>query len=100
MKCRDCKHWGVEPREYDRIVTPEDPDTYEPMDPSLLAFKVNRCDNPALHRFERPTESNGFAVNDGSEYFAALYTGEDFGCVRFEPKDGNEFAQCREQEKP
>lgn len=88
MHCKDCKHWGHDVSDedalYDRISTPFDPDTYEPMDPKLLAFRVRKCGNPALHRFERPTEINGYAVNDGSEYYAALYTAEEFGCVRFE----------------
>lgn len=90
MKCKDCKHWGADQdrdTDYDKIITPTDPDTYEPMDRKLLAFQVRRCDNPALHRFERPTEINGYAVNDGSEYYAALYTAEEFGCVRFETRN-------------
>lgn len=83
MNCKTCKHWTApEKGDYDAMFRPYDPDTYEPME---FGFDVRRCQHPSLLFCERPLESNGFAVRDGSEYFAALYTAEDFGCVRHEP---------------
>lgn len=47
-------------------------------------FAVRQCMNPKLLFCERPLTSDGFAVADGSEYMANLYTAEDFGCVKWE----------------
>ena len=62
-------------------------------------FEVKQCKHPGLLFCERPLESNGFAVVDGSQYFAALATAEDFGCVRYEPttneKDDDENRETR-----
>lgn len=77
--CKTCRHWQAPER--NRITEPHDPDTYKPM---LLPFEVRECKHPRLLFCERPLEENGFAVADGSEYFAALYTAESFGCVRHE----------------
>jgi hypothetical protein len=81
--CKTCVHWGSKRPEDDYLSNPVDPDTYEPME---MPFEVKRCCHPKLHRFERPSEPNGFAVNDGSDYYAALHTAEQFGCVLWEPK--------------
>lgn len=87
MRCKDCKHWGNRPDSVadwqDHISKPIDPDTYEPMD---LPHEVRRCYHPELRFCERPLEADGFAVADGSEYYAALYTGEAFGCVKWDAK--------------
>ena len=77
--CRTCKHW--QPSERGSIEAPYDPDTFEPM---VFEFEVRRCMNPRLLFCERPLERDGFAVCDGSTYFAGLYTAEDFGCVNHE----------------
>lgn len=81
--CRDCKWWQIpeETKKFDRILTPEDPDTYEPME---LAFAVRQCCNPSLLFCERPLERNQACVADASEYYARLCTGPDFGCTRYE----------------
>lgn len=78
--CRTCAHWRDTER-YSAITDPIDPDTYKPME---TAFDVRKCHHPKLLFCERPLESNGFAVVDGSTYYAALYTAEDFGCIRHE----------------
>lgn len=88
-KCKDCKWWGVVDRKQEisghfDIVAPYDPDTYKPMD---LPFKVQYCLCPKVLFCERPLESDGACVADGSGYMAALLTAEDFGCVLFEPKE-------------
>lgn len=82
--CKTCKHWTVDndhPGSHDNIINPRDPDTLEPM---ATGFEVRECAHPAKTFYERPVERNGFGLCDGSEYFAALYTAEDFGCVRHE----------------
>ena len=80
--CESCVHWRVD-HQPDSIEEPYDPDTYEPM---AMPFEVRRCRHPKLLFCERPLERDGFSVADGSEYFAAFYTGPDFGCVRHEPR--------------
>jgi len=87
--CKTCKHWK-EPEDKDNaraddLCTPRDPDTYEPMD---RGFKVRICRMPTQTFCEAPVERNGFGLTDGSTYFAALATAEDFGCVRHEPNEG------------
>lgn len=82
-RCATCKHWEAPEDRWDNIVFPLDPDTYERME---TGFEVRMCLNPKLMFCERPLESNGFALADGSGYKANLYTAEDFGCVRWEAK--------------
>lgn len=85
--CKTCKHWKT-PEDCDpnyrgeEICKPTDPDTYEPME--KLPFEVRRCASPKLLFAERPVESNGACVVDGSEYWAGLCTGEDFYCSNHE----------------
>jgi hypothetical protein len=82
--CRTCAFWVIPERhQYDQILHPVDPDTYEPMD---TGFEVRICQHPRLLFCERPLEANGFAVADGSEYMANFYTAEDFGCVKHEER--------------
>ena len=86
--CRTCVHWQKEEGRGEYMTDPEDPDTYEPME---FEFEVRQCTHPKLLFCERPLERDGFAVADGSQYFAGLYTAEDFGCVQhesLEPKEG------------
>jgi hypothetical protein len=84
-RCKTCAHWHT-PVEGDHrgddIVRPIDPDTYEPM---KMPFEVRACRHPKLMFCERPVENPGFAVADGSTYFAGLYTSSEFGCVLHEP---------------
>lgn len=84
--CKTCRHWKEPTEHYARdICTPLDQDVMEPM---AIGFRVAQCKNPAIAYFETPPEANGISLVDGSEYFAALCTGEDFGCVRHEPIPG------------
>ena len=80
--CKTCIHWKVEDTNgctpHEGIVTPTDPDTYEPM---KMPFEVRHCMNPALLFCERPVQPDGFCVADGSTYMAHLMTSENFGCV-------------------
>lgn len=63
------------------LCRPIDPDSYEPME---LEFEVRLCRMPTQTFTETPVERNGFALTDGSGYYAVLATAEDFGCVRHE----------------
>lgn len=83
-RCKTCWHWTEpEKRDYtsEKYTRPCDPDTYEPMN---MPFEVKECKHPRLLFCERPVENPGFAVADGSTYFAAFFTSEDFGCVMHE----------------
>lgn len=79
--CATCRHWRDDDGRHNGITHPYDPDTYAEM---KMPFPVLRCTHPKLLFCERPVERDGFAVADGSTYFAALYTGPSFGCVRHE----------------
>jgi len=85
--CESCKSWIV-PDENDYrsrdIWRPTDPDTYEPME---MPWDVRRCASKKFVYFERPVERNGAALVDGSDYFAGLFTGPDFGCTFYEEKE-------------
>lgn len=87
-RCKTCRHWLAEEgrRRHDEILEPVDPDTYEPM---TMPFEVRQCLHPQLGFCERPVERDGFALADGSEWVARLYTAEDFGCVRHEPAEAH-----------
>ena len=81
--CKTCKHWSQTDRSWDEIINPTDPYTMEPM---ATTFKVWMCKHPELMFCARPLRPDGFAVADGSNYMANLYTGQDFGCVLHEEK--------------
>lgn len=55
-------------------------------------YTVRQCQHPGLRFCETP-EANGAAVCDGSEYWAGLFTGPDFGCTRHEAGDVQEDPQ-------
>ncbi len=86
-RCGTCKHWRIDEKNYSTqandIVEPIDPDTFQPM---AMPFEVKQCSHPKLLFCERPVETPGFAVADGSTYMAGLFTTADFGCVMHEPK--------------
>jgi hypothetical protein len=85
--CKTCKHW-VSDGDSDfradmrasQVCQPVDPDTYEPM---ALGYEVRKCESPLLRWFETPGPGEASLV-DGSDYYAALLTGERFGCVNHE----------------
>ena len=98
--CKTCKWWGVkwvplvavagcsnggmtDADSHEDICEPCDPDTYEPM---KMPFAVKMCGCPKLLFHERPVESDGACVADGSTYMANLLTAEDFGCVNHKEK--------------
>ncbi len=81
MNCKTCVWWTDGDNDWNEILNPRHPVTYEVME---TTFEVRECKHPKLLFCERPVEANGFAVADGSNYRAALYTAEDFGCVRHE----------------
>jgi hypothetical protein len=83
-KCKDCKWWVKPPQgDYDSVSYPEDPDTFERME---MPFNVYKCECPKVFTLERAVVANGVTIMDGSGFFAQMYTGEDFGCVNWEPK--------------
>ena len=71
--CKDCKWWGVLPVHVEKEVIPN--------------HGQRVCGCWAI-RFDSPDgltiPSDHANVVDGSNYFAALYTGSDFGCVQWE----------------
>jgi len=84
-KCRTCTHWQKEPEGKhwgaQRIIEPEDIDTGEYME---MPFEVRYCKCPRILFCERPVESCGASVADGSGYNANLLTGPEFGCLLHE----------------
>ncbi len=78
--CKTCKHWVMPERGGHWITSPYDQDTGKPM---VFEFEVRQCKSPALLFCERPITPDGFSVADGSEYFAALFTAEEFGCKQY-----------------
>lgn len=79
--CKTCKHWKDNPDNFQCIIHPTDPDSFEEME---MPFKVRQCRSPKLLKHERPVESDQASSLDGSEYMAALVTGPDFGCTSHE----------------
>ena len=87
MKCKDCKFLG------ERIVW-HNPDTDDP-EPT----RFNLCDLIKRGPIKGPEPSFGFFRDgsppsdvdamaiDGSGYYAAFVVADDFGCVKFEPKE-------------
>lgn len=82
--CATCRWWS---NAADSSMDPaselavRDPITYELVDPQPFELRV--CTSPKVRFYERP-ERDGAAVVDGSEYFARLVTGPEFGCARWE----------------
>lgn len=64
------------------MCNPTDEDTFQP---KVIGYEVRMCRQPTQTFCETPVERNGFGLTDGSTYYAALATAEDFGCVRHEP---------------
>jgi len=83
ITCKECRYWAESSDDDDdRIMHPEDPDTYEPM---ALPFSVKKCTSENITLFERNPDSAGVSLCDGSDYRAQMYTGPDFGCVNGAP---------------
>jgi hypothetical protein len=79
-RCKTCKHWVKpgNPKARD-LCDPLDQDTFEPM---RIGFEVRECTHPSKGFHATPTERDGFAITDASNYFAALCTAEEYGCVQ------------------
>lgn len=81
-RCKSCRWW----REQEGLgkgpgdLALRNPVTYELIEPQ--PFELRECHSPKVRFFERP-EQDGAALLDGSEYYAVLVTGPDFGCVHF-----------------
>lgn len=80
-RCKTCRWWVRSDRGYRSIENPVDPDTFQPM---KMPFEVRTCTSQKILFCERPIESNGAALEDGSGYRATLYTAENFGCINHE----------------
>lgn len=85
--CKTCIYWEapLDSNHLERdICRPIDFDSDLPMD---RGFETNICRMPTQTRYEPPVESNGFGLTDGSEYYAVLFTAEDFGCIRHKDQE-------------
>ncbi len=80
--CDTCQHWKRPQYDYEGIIDPLDPDTYQPM---KMPFEVRYCEHPRLMTFERPLEPDQASCIDGSDFRAVLATGPKFGCIHHEP---------------
>jgi hypothetical protein len=82
--CKTCKWWkDPENEDYkaEWICNPHDQDTFEK---AKMPFEVKMCYHPGIAYFERNPSSSGISLVDGSEYYAMMCTGENFGCVNHE----------------
>lgn len=81
--CETCVFWQIKPnQEYQASRLAVLNEDYEPVEPQ--PFEVRRCHSPKLRDYERP-ERDGAATMDGSQYFSALFTGPDYGCIHHTP---------------
>lgn len=85
--CKDCAFWENYNDYHGQIEEPIDPDTYRPMD---IGFDVKACKSDNITIFERNPNRDGVSLTDGSQYYARMFTGPDYGCVNFkETTNGN-----------
>jgi hypothetical protein len=77
MKCKDCEYWKPPQSSHCFLACDMISQNNE------SEFEVRQCCNPLLMVLKRPNNSNGFAVVDTEDNYAALYTAENFGCVLF-----------------
>ena len=80
--CRDCVHWGGEHLHWDA----EKMDLKECARTMNLFEALTWGEGEKPHQTEKALKNKAF-VQDGSNYWALLYTRADFGCVQFEGKD-------------
>ena len=82
--CKDCAFWENYDDCHGQITQPVDPDTWEPMD---IGFEVKACKSGNITIFERNPNKDGVSLTDGSNYYARMFTGPDYGCVNFKEKN-------------
>jgi hypothetical protein len=82
-RCATCVHWRDSQKHHrgPRDLAVLGPD-YRPVTPQ--PFELHECLSPKVRFYERP-EVDGVALMDGSEFFATMVTGPDFGCIHHEP---------------
>lgn len=83
MRCGDCKHWG----NYAPIEEPCEDGSWD----SASSFDLRTCKAvqqvaSCLDEPNNTAKGKRALVQDGSGFYAALKTADDFGCVLFEPK--------------
>lgn len=88
-RCATCRWWqpAKGQRTAAEIVADHPPPDYEARGPG---YEVRFCGSPLLVFHEMGCSlppSYGAVVADGSEYFAVLITGPDFGCVNHEARE-------------
>lgn len=88
-QCKTCKWWVLEEDNY--AVDLCQPTKWPQGTPLQVEFDVRECKHPHLLFCERPLETNGFAVVDGSQFFAGFVTAENFGCVRHSSIDTKDY---------
>lgn len=76
--CETCVFWRRDEKEHRAAALDITDEHHEPVVPQ--PFDVRTCTSPKLRMYERP-EIDGAATLDGSQYWSALYTGPQFGCV-------------------
>ena len=78
-KCKNCKHWILKQEE---------------LKVNGIEFRECNIVESLEERYELYYSSRNIKSDDaytfGDLYDAPLYTGEEFGCVRFEPKEERE----------
>jgi len=85
LLCKNCRYWHVDENDdWNEIIYPLNPETYEPMTKKEYGHDVKRCKSPKLLFYIRPAKDEACVI-DGSQYKAELITGENFGCVNFKP---------------
>ncbi len=79
-RCKTCDYWTLKdlPSIHSSMWKPMNPDL-TPMD---IGYEIRSCQHPEKTFAELPLGVSGFGLVDGSEYYAELFTAEDFGCVR------------------
>lgn len=89
--CKTCKWWtpvnDIGGYGYADALGIYDPVTFDRYDDATLlrlhGFSVAQCTSPHVRFYERPAR-DGVALFDGSQYFAQIITGEDYGCIKHE----------------
>jgi len=82
-QCKYCGYWVGHNGFGESVTHPIDETTGKPM---AITFEIRKCCSPSISLFERCPDSNGISLLDGENYYAGLFTGQDFGCVNFKSR--------------